>query len=382
MVRQTWGEGATDPNEKSRKEELEMKRNGAVDFWKFVFSVVIMCFHSLYFAGSEKYVFFDGANMVEYFFLVSGFLMAASVMKEGTQSPQPPVWKSTWQFLFHKIKSMCPEYYVAWAVSFLIKQVAGGLLPLHLIAKHAVLSIWELLFLRMAGFNDYNANGATWYISAMLAAMLLLLPLFYKQKEFFLHMLAPVLAVGLIGYLYATEKTMRGNTDWMGICYKGLLRALGVLCLGCVCYLVCQKMKEIPFTPFAKALLSFAETGGCLFALYWTYGHATSKMQFIVLLLFAAAVTISFSHQGLFAPLYDRPAVYWLGRFSFPLFLSHHAWSGRMNRMFPEDTYAQLFPKYLLLSVGTAFAVYVISAWVRKLCAKYKDSLRQLFVQM
>ena len=68
MVRQTWGEGATDPNEKSRKEELEMKRNGAVDFWKFVFSVVIMCFHSLYFAGSEKYVFFDGANMVEYFF--------------------------------------------------------------------------------------------------------------------------------------------------------------------------------------------------------------------------------------------------------------------------------------------------------------------------
>ena len=63
-----------------------MKRNGAVDFWKFVFSVVIMCFHSLYFAGSEKYIFYDGANMVEYFFLVSGFLMASSIMKNTTKS--------------------------------------------------------------------------------------------------------------------------------------------------------------------------------------------------------------------------------------------------------------------------------------------------------
>ena len=103
-------------------------------------------------------------------------------------------------------------------------------------------------------------------------------------------------------------------------------------------------------------------------------------MQFVILILFAIAVTISFSHQGMLAPLYDNRVVYWLGRFSFPLFLSHHAWSGRMNRMFPDDTYAQLFPKYVLLSVGTAFAVYVISAWVRRLGGKYKGSLRRLFV--
>ena len=358
-----------------------MKRNGAVDFWKFVFSVVIMCFHSLYFAGSEKYIFYDGANMVEYFFLVSGFLMASSIMKKTTQSADTPVWKSTWQFLFHKIKSMCPAYYVAWAVSFLIKQTAGGLLPLRLICKHGKLRVWELFFLRMAGFNDYNANGATWYISAMLIAMLLLLPLFYKNKDFFLHVLAPLFAIGILGYLYASEKTLRGNTDWMGVCYKGLLRAMGVLCLGCVCYLACQKIKDVQFTFLAKALLSFAETGGCLFALYWTYGHATSKMQFIILLLFAIAVPVSFSHQGLLAPLYDNRVVYWLGRFSFPLFLSHHAWSGRMNRMFPNDTYVQLLPKYILLSVSTAFAVSVISAWVSRWFGKYKGRLAGMFIQ-
>ncbi len=203
------------------------KRNGSIDFWKFIFSLVIMSFHSIYFAGDEKFLFYNGANMVEFFFLVSGFLMAESVMKQDTQGTA--VWKSTWRFLFHKIKGMCPEYYVAWAVSFVIKNAAGGILPLRLIGKHAILSIWELFFLRMTGFNDYNANGATWYISAMLYVMLIFLPLFFVNKGFFLHILAPIGALSILGSLYASTKVLRGNTDWMGFCYKVLLRAAGVL---------------------------------------------------------------------------------------------------------------------------------------------------------
>lgn len=356
-----------------------MKRNGAIDFWKFVFSVVILCFHSLYFAGEEKYLFADGANMVEFFFLVSGFFMASSVMKHSADGMQEPVWKSTWQFLFHKVKSMCPEYYVAWAVSFVIKQTAGGLLPVHKILKHGAECIWELLFLRMAGFNDYNANGATWYISAMLCAMAVLLPFFYKNKDSFLYLLAPLLGVGITGYLYTASGTLRGNTDWMGLCFRGFLRAAAVLCIGCMCYTACQKLRQVRLTRFARALLSVLETGGYLFALFWTYGHGTSRMQFVILLLFAVSVTISFSHQGLLAFAYDNRAVYWLGAFSFPLFLSHHAWSGKMRRMFPGDSYAQLFPKYAALSVATAFVVFFVSAYLRRFYGKHRDALRGLF---
>ncbi len=352
------------------------KRNGSIDFWKFIFSLVIMSFHSIYFAGDEKFLFYNGANMVEFFFLVSGFLMAESVMKQDTQGTA--VWKSTWRFLFHKIKGMCPEYYVAWAVSFVIKNAAGGILPLRLIGKHAILSIWELFFLRMTGFNDYNANGATWYISAMLYVMLIFLPLFFVNKGFFLHILAPIGALSILGSLYASTKVLRGNTDWMGFCYKGLLRAAGVLCVGCICYLACQKLKELQFTCLAKSLLSFVEIGGYLFALYWTFGHGSSKMEFIILVLFAVSVTISFSHQGILAPLFDNRASYWLGRFSFPLFLSHHAWSGRMNRLFPGHSYSELFVRYAVLSVATAFAVYFISGMVRKIYAKYQGTLQGL----
>lgn len=355
------------------------KRNGSVDFWKFVFSFVIMTFHSLYFAGDVQYPFYNGANMVEFFFLVSGFLMAASLMKYDTG--QVPVWKNTWKFLIHKIKGFCPDYYVAWAIAFFVKNAAGGLLPLRKVAKHGFLCIWELCFVRMAGFNDYNANGATWYISAMLVSMLVLVPLFLYRKEAFLYIIAPVAGIGVLGYLYATGKVLRGNTDWLGFCYKGLLRAAGGICIGCICYVACQKIKDVAFTNLAKCLLSAAELGGYLFALYWSYGHGSSKMEFIIMFLFAVSITISFSHQGLLAPIFDNRAVYWLGTFSLPLFLAHHAWSGRVARIFPQETYAGLLPRYYMLSLATAFAIYFISALLKKLYGKYGQAWKRLFVR-
>ncbi len=104
-------------------------------------------------------------------------------------------------------------------------------------------------------------------------------------------------------------------------------------------------------------------------------------MEFVILVLFAVSVTISFSHQGILAPVFDNRAAYWLGSFSFPLFLAHHAWSGRMNKLFPQDSYEQLFVKYALLSFATAVLVSVLSGAVRRIYGKHREQLRGLFVQ-
>ena len=81
------------------------------------------------------------------------------------------------------------------------------------------------------------------------------------------------------------------------------------------------------------------------------------------------------------APVFDNSAAYWLGSFSFPLFLAHHAWSGRMNKLFPQDSYEQLFVKYALLSFATAVLVSVLSGAVRRIYGKHREQLRGLFVK-
>lgn len=63
------------------------KRNGAIDFWRFIFSVGIVLCHVVYLNSYDKWTAsgnFWFANFrigVEYFFLVSGFLMAKNVEK-------------------------------------------------------------------------------------------------------------------------------------------------------------------------------------------------------------------------------------------------------------------------------------------------------------
>jgi peptidoglycan/LPS O-acetylase OafA/YrhL len=232
----------------------------------------------------------------------------------------------------------------------------------------------------MDGMIAFSSNGATWYISAMLLSMLILVPLFLKNKDLFLYVIAPLITLAVFGYLYQTTGTLRGIKEWMGICLKGPLRAIGVMCLGCVCYVVCQKMREWSYTRLAQALLSIVEIGGYVFAIYWMYGHEASEMEFVIAVIFAVSVTISFSRKGLLSPLFDNKVVYWLGTFSFPLFLSHHFWSMRMRKLFPKQTYRELLPKYFLLAIVTAFAIYFISKGIRKWYAKYGDRVKAIFV--
>lgn len=60
------------------------QRNGTIDFLKFIFAVIIVIFH-----GSQKLtddsslqIFKSGRLGVEFFFLVSGYMMAASAEKQ------------------------------------------------------------------------------------------------------------------------------------------------------------------------------------------------------------------------------------------------------------------------------------------------------------
>ena len=55
------------------------KHNGIISFWKFVFCMVIIIFHAgEYFIGKQDILFKYGSIAVEFFFVVSGFLMCKS----------------------------------------------------------------------------------------------------------------------------------------------------------------------------------------------------------------------------------------------------------------------------------------------------------------
>ena len=55
--------------------------NGVIDWWKIVFCLIIVVMHVREFFHGESFIFIWGRYGVEFFFIVSGFFMAAHVMR-------------------------------------------------------------------------------------------------------------------------------------------------------------------------------------------------------------------------------------------------------------------------------------------------------------
>lgn len=357
------------------------KRTGSIDFWKLVCSVVIVLFHARNFTNIPNRPFVKGAIMVEFFFLVSGYLMAASLLKYEKRKQAGeviPVGKTTFSYILHKVSGMCPEYYVAMIIGFLVNHAVGRNGKW---VKDLFSSIWDVFFLSMGGLKGYHANPATWYISAMLLAMLVLVPVCLKNRDLFLYVIAPVIGIFSMGVIYQNNGYLSAPEKWQGFYMKGLLRALGELCLGAFSYILVQKLKEIRFTDFGKVCLAGIEIGSFGIVLVASYFLPRGKSDFLLVVFLFFAVSISFSHQSILAPVFDNKVVYFLGKFSFSIFLGHIYWSHAISKLFPQYSVMGQYLVYMALSLMTAIIIYVISQMIRKSAPVWKRWGRRLFIQ-
>ena len=95
------------------------KRNGTIDMMRVVFSIIIVFLHATqnFLSGIE--IFRIGSLGVDFFFIVSGFLMAQSSLKYSGKS----IGKETWDFLIRKISGFLPEVVIAWFIAFVVTEM-------------------------------------------------------------------------------------------------------------------------------------------------------------------------------------------------------------------------------------------------------------------
>lgn len=351
-----------------RKNTQPQKRNGAIDFWKFVFSLVIVSFHTFHYRSiNGMQPFISGNSSVEFFFLVSGFLMAQSAYRNNAAfSDKGSLGEATFHFMKRKIKGLYPEFTVAWIFAFIVMHLAKKSFTLTSMAKDFLTGIWELCLLRMSGLAGYRANVVTWYISAMILAMLILYPLLFKYKDTFLFILAPALSIFLLGYMYQVFGSLNGGTTWQHFYYRGYMRALADLCLGCILWKICQAIKRYQYTELARILFSAVELSGYMFCLFWMFGKHSSEMTFVILMIFAVCIPITFSHKAITASLFDNRLCYFLGKASFSLYIGHIFWIKSLDAFFPSYTFKQQLLILAVLLAITVAAIMGLSDLIRK----------------
>ncbi|MBR2717087.1 MAG: acyltransferase family protein, partial [Oscillospiraceae bacterium] len=306
---------------------MKTQRIKSVELWRLLFTVLVVLWHvkALPWCTEETRILCSG-HSVDFFFLLSGWLMAARGMK---QPPDGPVGAGTWRFLRDKLRSIYPTYIFA----LLFDIAARALLTVrHRVTWSAAAGyIWDLLFLRAAGLGRASGDtavGAAWYLSAMLLGMLLLYPLLLRFRDRFLRLMAPAAAILLYGWFFAAHGHLYFTLNFEnGICL-GLLRGIAGLCLGCVCYMLDRVLKEaLPRPGRALRLLATgAEVLPVLAVICLSRLFEPSRADFLCVLLEGVTLTAAFSGMSFLTELTAKLRTDWIGPFTLALYLNHVVW--------------------------------------------------------
>ena len=417
---------------------MRKQHNVTIDFLRFLFSVIVVLHHSRYVLGDDNCYFLGGSLAVEFFFFVSGYLLLVGADKAGRKNsagyPLPDgvdmagrteaagletkgigagttgiggeatgiggeatgigaetagfcgemtgIGSETLHFILHKIRSFLPEFLIAWWIGFVLIGVVRQYGVLDYLKAFGN-DFWELTLVKMSGLFTHGIDGAMWYLSAMLLGMAILYPLLRTKRDLMTHLVCPLLALFLYGYLCQAEGHPRDPIVWLGLCYKGLVRAVAGLCTGVVICMAVRRLKRFSpsgLTKTGNALAIGAQLLCLILAIRYMAEQEPSEYDYFYMFLLMLLVLISFSGFGLESVLGNSQRLHllsaFLGKYSLSLYLGHLYFAQHVNELLPEELYSGKIRMtvYLAAAFANGLLVMGLSALYRRYSRGGKSS--------
>lgn len=410
---------------------MRKQHNVTIDFLRFLFSVIVVLHHSRYVLGDDNCYFLGGSLAVEFFFFVSGYLLIVGADKAGRKNgagyllpdgvdmagrteaagletkgvgagttgicgkttgicgevtgigaETTGIGAETLHFILHKIRSFLPEFLIAWWIGFVLIGVVRQYGVLDYLKAFGN-DFWELTLVKMSGLFTHGIDGAMWYLSAMLLGMAILYPLLRTKRDLMTHLVCPLLALFLYGYLCQAEGHPRDPAVWLGLCYKGLVRAIAGLCTGVVICMAVRRLKRFSpsgLTKTGNALAIGVQLLCLILAIRYMAEQEPSEYDYFYMFLLMLLVLISFSGFGLESVLGNSQRLHllsaFLGKYSLSLYLGHLYFAQHVNELLPEELYSGKIRMtvYLAAAFANGLLVMGLSALYRRYSRGGKSS--------
>jgi peptidoglycan/LPS O-acetylase OafA/YrhL len=348
--------------------------NGALDWWKFVFCIIIVIFHAGIYYGGDKYLFSQGRFGVEFFFVVSGYLMCVSSDKNEKINDGISLGKETFSFVLHKLKRILPAYLLCFILRFCVWLNYEGLEYMRTESVEdfiykCIYMLPCLMLLNMSGVKCMVLMYISWYISAMLIAMLVIYPLNRKYKDSYRMIVAPLSVLLLSGYMYNVGDST-AIAKYEIIMTTGLIRAFIGLNIGCLAFEFSNYLRKCNLSEFKRWILGAVEL-----ILYMTiiamlhYGGESGV--YIINILLLGAVTITTSQCSPVAGVFNNSICKFLGEASLYIYL------------FQAPVKAVVYYEYPYLSFKTGciyiFVATFIVAGIAMICVKLYETIKKKY---
>lgn len=344
-----------------QKANEKNERNHMVDFLRFLFCIGIVCHHS-YMLMNPPVIpcYFQGAwILTDFFFFLSGIFMVGSAERISADS-RGHVWRETGRFILHKFRRIYPYFLTAFFLHFGIVRYFESKGLMECLSDLAD-SVWTLLMVYMLGFDDCGTLGVSWYLSAMLIAMMVLFPLLLANDELFLHTFTPIIVVTayvLLDMHSGGQGLGGGNPrEYIGFVMTGTVRAFGGLCTGVLLWSSAKFMEKFrKSNVYVRTFYTMLELCGYGYVVCRSAKEIVGKDSYVCLLILAASLTLTVSGVTYSSRFLPDVICRYLGRLSLSVYLCQQAaialvfWLPVKTDWIPLD-YPVMFFVYILTAL-------------------------------
>lgn len=340
-----------------------VKKNSAMELYRFVAAVMILCYHCYWFAFRDEGEQFIGFYLfVEMFFILSGFLMMASVRRHVTPEMRLDAAGTTVRYMRGRLRQLYPHHLLSWVLVALIEfYLIRDIWPVELFQIG-----WpELLLVNVFGFvRGQYVNIVCWYLSALVFSSLIVYYLILRDEDGFIKIAAPLILIICYGTLFDRRGTLANTIIFTRYSpHLGFMRGLADLTVGCVAYRVYEWMDDVEL-PGEGVLATLVELAVFLASALWMYGNS-GKWDFLFIPLFFVFIISVFRGRSLFTRVFDNPVSEWLGRQSYAFFLNNVVVIYLYMYLVPEPEIVSMclacVPACFLLSVVTGNVLKAIT---------------------
>ena len=350
------------------------RRVGTIDFFKFVFAVIIVLYHAGgFYNTANDGICVSGFISVEFYFMVSGYLLAlkASRYRGGN------LFDADLDMLKGKLLSIFPYMLLAVLASNAFAMI--GAWSTEKLSYNLLFSLSDLFDLQMLGFPLYAATGVSWYLSVLFFVSFLIYPLLCRRRVLFSKDIGPLTAVWVMGYIAATSGYLNDPGTWWGTFFKGMLRGYADIALGCACFEITRWLDSEEGA--GGALWPLLEVASYAAVIAYAIFHGASDAHdFFMIPLVMLAVSISFSRRSILAKLLTGRVFNWLGVFSLSIYLNHFFVRENLPRILPLLNKYQLLPIYLAIVAGLSIVNYLLGRLLARLFTRGRRMLAAVAV--
>lgn len=337
------------------------EKNNTIEFWRFVFTIWICLLHfDEGYAG--RYYFSSGGYLgVDFFFILAGFLMMQHAMKQN-QSEKASLCAG--KYFVSRIDRLYPQYIFSFFIMFLVTSVFVNKMGFLQMLKSLYSAKWEILMMQYSGLAGITVlNIPTWYISALIISSYFIYYLISRWEDVFNGFLAPIGVILIYAYISRVGGSLDYTQQYAGFILGALLRAAAGLCLGCICYRVCEYLKNKPIT-LNKTILNIVELAVVLLIFRILCFQGRTQEDFFILVLFSVLIIFSFLQITFLSRLLNGKVSGILGGISYAVFCNHFLFRILIPQFLPNIGYFNALPFFLTVSILYSFLTqFLIDRW-------------------